>query len=221
MAHRDNTGIGPGANDNASGTAALVELARGYAQADTPAGERVRPAHTLVFLSTDGGAFGSLGAVRFAKQLPFRMSSPSSTCADRGPGPPRIVIAGETPRSPAAGLVETAAKRVLEQTGSRATRAGFGAQLLDLAFPFTLYEQGPFVARGIPAITLTTAGERPPDAFTDRRSLLVAGAARRDGPRRPGPRRLARPGLGARAGHDRVHLGGRPDHPRLGRASCC
>ena len=85
------------------------------------------------------------------------------------------MIAGETPRSPAAGLVETAAKRVLEQTGSRATRAGFGAQLLDLAFPFTLYEQGPFVARGIPAITLTTAGERPPDAFTDRRSLLVQG----------------------------------------------
>ena len=33
MAHRDNTGVGPGANDDASGTAALVELARGYAQA--------------------------------------------------------------------------------------------------------------------------------------------------------------------------------------------
>src|ERR671939_388511 len=31
MAHRDNTGTSPGANDNASGTAALIELARGYA----------------------------------------------------------------------------------------------------------------------------------------------------------------------------------------------
>src|SRR5436853_280556 len=31
MAHRDNAGAGPGANDNASGTAALVELARAYA----------------------------------------------------------------------------------------------------------------------------------------------------------------------------------------------
>ena len=41
-------------------------------------------------------------------------------------------------------------------------------------------------------------------------------AARHDGPRRPGPRRLARPGLGARPGNDRVHLGGRPDHPGLG-----
>ena len=31
MAHRDDSGLGAGANDNASGTAALVELARGYA----------------------------------------------------------------------------------------------------------------------------------------------------------------------------------------------
>ena len=35
MAHRDDSGLGAGANDNASGTAALIELARGYA---TPAG---------------------------------------------------------------------------------------------------------------------------------------------------------------------------------------
>ena len=175
MAHRDNTGVGPGANDNASGTAALVELARGFAQADTPAGERVRPAHTLVFLSADGGSFGSLGAVRFAEQLPFRIAAVVNLRAIAGPGRPRIVIAGEKPRSPAATLVETAARRVLEQTGSRAARAGFGAQLLDLAFPYTLYEQGPFVARGIPALTLTTAGERPPNAFTDRRPALVQG----------------------------------------------
>ena len=85
MAHRDNTGVGPGANDNASGTAALVELARGYAQADTPAGERVRPAHTLVFLSTDGGAFGALGAVRFAKQLPFHVVAVVNLRRDRRP----------------------------------------------------------------------------------------------------------------------------------------
>ena len=31
IAHRDNSGAGPGANDNASGTAALLELARTYA----------------------------------------------------------------------------------------------------------------------------------------------------------------------------------------------
>src|SRR5204862_7832109 len=31
MAHRDDTGAGPGANDNASGTAAMMQLARLYA----------------------------------------------------------------------------------------------------------------------------------------------------------------------------------------------
>src|SRR5581483_12225409 len=35
MAHRDDLGEGPGANDDASGTAALVELARGYARPAT------------------------------------------------------------------------------------------------------------------------------------------------------------------------------------------
>ncbi len=172
LAHRDDTGIGPGANDDGSGTAALVELARNYAQADTPAPERVRSAHTIVFLSTDGGSFGGLGAQRFARRLPFNVVATVNLAAIAGNGPPRIVIAGDTPRSPAATLVETAARRVLEQTGSRPRRASFADQLLDLAFPFTLYEQGPFVGRGIPAITLTSAGERPPDAFTDQPAAL-------------------------------------------------
>ena len=42
-------------------------------------------------------------------------------------------------------------------------------QLLDLGFPFTLGEEGPFVARGIPALTLTTVTERPTRAFADAR----------------------------------------------------
>ena len=172
MAHRDDTGAGPGANDDASGTAALVELARGYAQAGTPVAQRVRSAHTIVFLSTDGGSFGGLGALRFAKSSPFHVVATINLDAIAGRGPPRIVIAGDSPRSPAASLVETAAKRVLEQTGIRTRRAGLLGQLIDLGFPFTLHEQGPFVARGIPAVTLTTAGERPPAAFTDRAKTL-------------------------------------------------
>jgi Peptidase family M28 len=172
LAHRDDTGAGPGANDDASGTAALVELARGFSQAGTPADQRVRSAHTIVFLSTDGGSFGGLGALRFAEHSPFHVVATVNLDAIGGRGPARIVITGDTPRSPAVTLVETAAKRVLEQTGSAPRRAGFLSQLIDLGFPFTLYEQGPFVARGIPAITLTTAGERPPAAFTDRASSL-------------------------------------------------
>jgi hypothetical protein len=172
MAHRDDTGAGPGADDDASGTAALVELARGYAQPDTQAAQRVRAAHTVIFLSTDGGAYGGLGAARFAARLPFHVVATINLDAIAGRGGPKVVITGDTPRSPAASLVETAAQRVLEQTGERARRTGFFSQLIDLGFPFTLYEQGPFVSRGIPAVTLTTSGDRPPPAFVDRTESL-------------------------------------------------
>src|SRR5207245_1829906 len=77
-------------------------------------------------------------------------------------------------RCPAPALAQTTARRLLEQTSVGPERAGLFEQLIDLAFPFTLYEQGPFVARGIPALTLTTAGERPPDPFADRPQTLDA-----------------------------------------------
>ena len=53
--------------------------------------------------------------------------------------------------------------------GAEPARASPFAQLVDLAFPFSLYEQAPFVDRGIGAITLTSAGNRPPPAFGDSR----------------------------------------------------
>ena len=64
VAHRDNTGASAHAGDNASGTAALIELARGFA----PRGASVapQPQRTLVLVSTDGGAWGGAGAARFA-----------------------------------------------------------------------------------------------------------------------------------------------------------
>lgn len=167
LANRDNDGSGPGADNNASGTAALVELARDYAR-QAGSGQPVRSAHTLVFLSTDGGAYGNLGAARFARHLPFKVVAAVNLTAIGGDGPPRIEIAGDLPRSPAATLVETAAHRVLEQSGLRAARVGVLGQLIDLGFPFTLYGQGPLVAAGVPAITLTTAGNRPPPAIDDR-----------------------------------------------------
>lgn len=170
LAHRDDTGTGPGANDDASGTAALVELARAYAQ--TSPGEPVRSSHTIVFLSTDGGSFGGLGAVRFAQRSPFHIVSVLDLDAIATTGAIRVVTTGDSPRSPSPALVQTAARRILEQTGAGPRRTGVLEQLVDLAFPFTLYEQGPFVAHGIPAITLTSAGARPPDPFRDRPEFL-------------------------------------------------
>jgi hypothetical protein len=169
MAHRDNTGSGPGANDNASGTAALIEIARAYARATTGRPGGVRPEHTIVFLSTDGGAWGGLGAERFARRSLYRDRVVAVLNLDSfgTSAPPRLELAGDTPRSPAAVLVATAARRILEETGARPEHVSWAGQLLDLAFPFTLYEQGPFVSRGISALTLTTAGSRPPDPQAD------------------------------------------------------
>jgi len=170
-AHRDNSGEGPGANDNASGTAALVELARAYAPATDTAAAQPRPSHTLVFVSTDGGAFGAIGAARFAESSPYRDDALAVISLDAigGFGLPRLLIAGDTARSPAAALVRTAAARVLEQSGTEPLRASALRQLLDLGFPYTLGEQGPFVAHGIPAVTLTTVPDGSSQGFGDTR----------------------------------------------------
>src|SRR5919197_1363181 len=175
MAHRDNAGTSPGANDNASGTAALIELARGYA--NVGGGRRAMPAHRILFLSTDGGAFGGLGAEHFAAQVARRKDVVAVVNLDSlaGVGRPRLELAGDTSRSPAAALVETAAIRIQEQTGSRPARPSALRQLLDLAFPFSLYEQAPFVGRGIPAVTLTSSGDRPPPPFGDTPERLDQG----------------------------------------------
>ena len=167
-AHRDNNGEGRGANDNASGTAALIELARAFAPVPG-ATLQARPSYTLVFVSTDGGAFGALGAARFAEHSRYRSDTLAVISLDAiaGVDSPRLLITGDTARSPAAALVRTAAVRVLEQSGREPEHASGIRQLLDLAFPFTFGEQGPFVARGIPAVTLTTVPDMPSQGFED------------------------------------------------------
>src|SRR5918995_3691930 len=108
MAHRDNVGISPAANDNASGTGALLELARGYGlRADTAA---ITPAHTIVFLSTDGGAFGGLGAARFAERSSYRnrLEAGVNLFAIRGRRRPPIENAGDRAPSPHPTLLPTA-----------------------------------------------------------------------------------------------------------------
>jgi Peptidase family M28 len=162
MAHRDDDGTGQGANDNASGTAALVELARSYSA-------RVTPAHTIVFLSTDGGSFGALGAKHFVDTAADRNDVIAVVNLDAiaGRGRIRLQIAGDTPRSPSGVLLETASARIAAEAGRNPARPSAVHQLLDLAVPFSLYEQAPFLAAGIPALTITTAGDRAPDAAAD------------------------------------------------------
>jgi len=168
LAHRDDSGAGPGADDNASGIATLLQLARSYGTpVATPGARALSPLHTLVFVATDGGAFGALGARRFAQTHRGHVLAAIDLTALAGRGPPRLVLAGSEPRLAAPGIVETAAERILDQSGTRPRRPTGFAQLVDLAFPFTLHEQGPLLARGMPALTLTSGGERPPPAFSD------------------------------------------------------
>jgi len=169
-AHRDNSGEASGLNDNASGTAALIELARSYASVGGSSLVQTRPTHTLVFVSTDGGSFGALGAAHFAESSRYGENALAVISLDAiaGIARPRLLIAGDTARSPSAALVRTAALRVLEQSGTEPLHASAARQLLDLGFPFTLGEQGPFVARGVPAVTLTTLPDgAAPSVFAD------------------------------------------------------
>jgi hypothetical protein len=168
VAHRDNGGLSPGANDNGTGTAALLELARDLAVVDRK--------HTFLFLSTDAGAIDGAGAERFAKhpEILRRVVGGAASLiavvnldALAGGSKPQLLIGGDEPRSPAPSLVATAADAIEAETKQPPGHASAFAQLIDLAFPFTLHEQGPFVARATPSLTLRTGGERTARAESD------------------------------------------------------
>jgi hypothetical protein len=169
MAHRDNDGSGLGADDNASGTAMLVQLARAYGSPPGFSGRPLRPNHTILFVSTDGGAFGALGAAEFAAHSPLAADVGAVIDLDSvgGAGRIRLQLNGDTPRNPSGTLVETAASRVAAQIGRPPVRDSILRQLVDLAFPYSLYEQAPFISKGIGAVTLTTAHDLPPDPVGD------------------------------------------------------
>ncbi len=182
MAHRDDVGVGPGANDNASGTAALIELARSYGVLDTGT-VRPKPMHTLVFLSSDGGAYGGYGAARFARHSRLRGHLEAVLSLDglAGRGRPRLELAGYQPRSPTPALVRTANVRVAEQIGSPPAGPGWLAQLVDLGLPYGFGEQAPFLAEGISAVRLATAPDGGAGAATDSSAQLDAASFTRLG----------------------------------------
>jgi len=156
VAHRDNTGAGQRFGDNASGTAALIEIARGFAPQQTAPAPM--PQRTLVLLSTDGGAYGGAGAARFASVSPYAKDAIAAIVLDgvAGGGRPRIDLAGDRPHSPAPALVSTAVARVREQTGDAPALPSLPAQLASQALPFAAGEQGRLLRKGIASLTLTT-----------------------------------------------------------------
>ena len=144
----------PGANDNASGTAALIELARSYAN---PAAASTAPS-TLA--ARDGRRTRSSSSRRTAARSAASAPRTSrSTRRSRGTSSRSIdldAIAGRGRAAarvrgrPAAACRAPACSRpprraMLEQGGDAAQRPSALRQLLDLAFPFSFYEQAPFL----------------------------------------------------------------------------
>jgi hypothetical protein len=161
MAHRDDSGNGTGLDDNASGTAALIELARSYAP--TAVAQRSSLPYSLLFVSTDGAEEGALGAAHFAAEAQTRQSAIAVINLDTiaGNGRPRLEFGADGPRSPAPGLLETLRIALAHESGGDPSRPTGLEQLTSLAFPFSAYEQAPLVSSGIPAVTLTTGSARP------------------------------------------------------------
>ncbi len=167
VAHRDNNGKSAGANRNASGTAALVELARAYATAGTTESART-PLHTLVFLSSDGGAYGSLGVARFAARSPLARRAVAVVSLDGLAGTGRTAARGRRSR-PA--LAPACAR---PHGGSAHRRPSSGASLPS------------------PACSASSCRSRCPSASGSRRRSWATGSRRCGSrPRRTGGHRRA------------------------------
>jgi hypothetical protein len=160
VAHRDNAGTEQPLADDASGTAALIELARAFAPQEL--GPDLLPQHTLVFVSTDAGAYGGAGAERFAETSPYAGRAVAAIVLNGlgGRGRPRIAVAGDAPVSPSRTLVRTAAARIEEQVGIAPSLPSVATQLLDLGVPFAEGEQGRFLGHRIAAVSLGAEDRR-------------------------------------------------------------
>ncbi|HJR95215.1 MAG TPA: M28 family peptidase [Gaiellaceae bacterium] len=175
VAHRDNAGPEESLGENATGTALLIELARGFAAQE--GGPDPLPEHTLALVSTDAGAFGGAGAAHFVAESPLAADALAIVVLDLGPGRPRLAIAGDEPVSPARTLVRTASARFTEELGVAPALPSIPTQFLNLGVPFALDEQGRFLAAGLSAVTVATEREDGGQARPDDERLGQLGRA--------------------------------------------
>ena len=162
MAHRDVL-EGSGAASSVASTAALLEIAAGFAGSTHE--------KTLVFVSTDGGSIGALGARRFANDYSNAelvdvivvLSQPAAG----NPTTPMVVPWSTGERSGGIRLSETARAMVSEQVDEPAGDESPLADLFRLALPSALGEQGPLVEDRFEAVRLSSSGELPPAPADD------------------------------------------------------
>jgi hypothetical protein len=176
LAPRDSA-VGPGAASSAAATGALLEIAQSFGAASH--------SKTLVFVSTAGGLDGATGLREFAEHYPERdlidsalvISQPGA----RDPEPPFVIPWSIGRQSTAIQLTRTAAATVSAELERPAGLEGTLGELLHLALPTGLGEQGPLIERGIDAVALSAAGERPLPPSQDGPSSLSEGTLTRIG----------------------------------------
>jgi peptidase M28-like protein len=171
VAHRD--ALGSPAVAEASGTAVLEELAH------VLAGETHQRS---VVLASTSGSTGAAGAAALARSLP--LDQPVDAVIVLGD------LAGTTLRQPivvpwsnsqtvAPPMLRNTVARALSQQAQLAPGSpSLGGQFAHLAFPFTATEQGPFGARGEPAVLMSLSGDRAPGSGEDTSPTRVAAMGR-------------------------------------------
>ena len=169
LASRDSAS-GPGAASSAAATATLLELARELKSSSH--------AKTLTLVSTDAGSEGALGAREFAAHFPQRDLIDGAVVLWQ-PGAanrrqPSLLEASDGPQSASSGLARTAERALIDQAATRPQAEGIFSELAQLALPSGLDEGAVLIPRGIDAIGLSSAGERPLPVAEDQPEDLSA-----------------------------------------------
>ena len=169
LAHRD--AAARGSQAELSGTAALLELARVFAERETK--------RTVILASTSGGSGGDAGVM----QLLSGGGELGAAAAGSGSAPLDAAIvlgdvAGTRTRTPIVvpysdgvgsaplELQRTLAAAIMQNAGVDPGAPSALGQLAHLAFPLSIGEQGALDARGVPAVLVQASGERGPSSGT-------------------------------------------------------
>ena len=166
VSHRDATG--KNAVADMSGTAELIALARAVESQTT--------LNRTVMLVSTSGQVGAAGATKLADSLSGQPVDAVIVLGNVGGSSvrqPLVVPWSDSDDVAPTTLRDTLAAYVTAQTRLPVSGASFVGQIARLGFPFTITEQGPFAARGIPAVLLSESGDR----LTAANASVTAGSA--------------------------------------------